>query len=158
MIKLIVAHDLNGLIGAGDVMPWHIKEELAFFRQETLNHSLLMGRKTFEGIGKVLPNRTTYILTSDLNYQVADENVVVINDTNDLFKKFENNAEILFIAGGKTVYEQFYQEADELIISVINEKYDGDVYFVDINFNNYHIIEQKVHSLFTTFRYCKNFV
>ena len=156
MIKLINAHDKNGVIGLNNVMPWHIKEELTFFKNETLNESLLMGRKTFEGIGKVLPNRTTYVLTSDVNYQVDDPNVVVINDAQKLIEKFVNSKEILFISGGKKIYDQFYNYASELIISIIDGEYEGDTYFSDIDFSKYTQIERKVYNGFVVNRYCKN--
>lgn len=156
MIKLINAHDKNGVIGLNNVMPWHIKEELAFFKSETLHHNLLMGRKTFEGIGKVLPNRTTYILTSDLNYQVYDSNVIVINNPNELFDKFRDSKDILFIAGGKRIYDQFYEYADELVISEIDGEYVGDTYFTNIDFSKYTQTERKVYNGFIVKRYCKN--
>ncbi|MDF9867247.1 dihydrofolate reductase [Bacilli bacterium PM5-3] len=158
MIKLIVAHDKNMLIGNGNVMPWHIKEELQFFRKETLNQNLLMGRTTFEGIGKVLTNRTTYVLTSNKSYQVADENVVVINDVKELFDKFKNSEDILFIAGGKKIYEQFYLYADELIISTIEDEFVGDTYLTNIDLTKYKQYNEQNCNKFTIRRYSKYFV
>lgn len=155
MIKLINAHDKNGVIGFNNVMPWHIKEELAHFKRETLNHSLLMGRTTFEGIGRALPNRTTYLLTSKTDYEVADDNVIVINDAMALIEKFKDSQEILFIAGGQKIYDQFYQYADELIISIIDDEYDGDAYFTDINFSEYDLINEKKEEKFTIRKYKK---
>lgn len=155
MIKLINAHDINGVIGYNNVMPWHIKEELQFFKKETLNHSLLMGRSTFEGIGKALPNRTTYLLTRDVSYKVTDPNVIVINDVEALFTKFKENEDILFISGGQNIYDQFYKYADELIISIIKDEYDGDAYFTDIDYSKYDLIEEKDYAKFIVKRYKK---
>lgn len=155
MIKLIVAHDLNKLIGKGDKMPWHIKEELAFFKQETLNQALLMGQKTFQGLPKALPNRTTYVLTNDKGFKVNDDNVQVIYDAPKLLESYQNKDEILFIAGGRSIYEQFYPYADELIISTIKDEYQGDVYFVDIDYNIYELIEETDHDKFVVRRYRK---
>ncbi|MDL2212061.1 dihydrofolate reductase [Erysipelotrichaceae bacterium OttesenSCG-928-M19] len=155
MIKLINAHDRNGLIGKGNIMPWHIKEELAFFKEETSSHYLLMGRKTFEGINKVLPNRTTYVLTRDKLYNYDDDNVIVINDAQRVIDKFKDSDEILYIAGGKEIYQQFYQVADELIISIIKDTYQGDTYFIDIDYSKYELITEVDYPLFTLKRYRK---
>jgi dihydrofolate reductase len=155
MIKLIVAHDPNNLIGQGDKMPWHIKEELAFFKQETLNQALLMGQKTFQGLPKALPNRTTYVLTNDKDFKVLDDNVRVIYDAPKLLDAYQDKDEILFIAGGRSIYEQFYPYADELIISTIKDEYQGDVYFVDIDYTKYNLIEETDHNIFIVRRYRK---
>lgn len=155
MIKLIVAHDPNKLIGQGDKMPWHIKEELAFFKQETLNQALLMGQKTFQGLPKALPNRTTYVLTNDRDFKVNDDNVRVIYDAPKLLDSYQDKDEILFIAGGRSIYEQFYPYADELIISTIKDEYQGDVYFVDIDYTKYDLIEETNHDKFVVRRYRK---
>lgn len=155
MIKLIVAQAKNGVIGNDNVLPWSIKEELQFFKKTTLNQSLLMGRSTFSGIGRVLPERTTYILTRDENFNFVDDNIRVIHDAKELFKKFENSEDILYISGGQSLYEQFYEYADELIISTIKEDYDGDAHFVDIDFNNYDLINKEEFEQFVVNTYRK---
>lgn len=155
MIKLIVAHDRNNLIGNGDKMPWHIKEELAFFQQETKNHSLLMGKKTFLGINKVLPNRKTYVLSGEKDFTYDHDNVEVIYDAKEIIDRFKQNNDILFIAGGRSVYEQFYPEADELIISTIKDEYQGDVYFIDIDYSKYDLFEERDFAKFTVRKYRK---
>lgn len=153
MIKLIVAHDSNKLIGQDDKMPWHIKEELAFFKKETLNQALLMGKKTFKGLPKVLPDRTTYVLTNDVHFKVEDDNVHVINDAKKLLDTYQHCDEVLFIAGGRSIYEQFYPYADELIISTIKDEHQGNVYFTDIDYSKYQLIEESEFAKFIVRRY-----
>lgn len=155
MIKLIVAHDRNGLIGKDNVMPWNIKDELLFFRKMTINQNLLMGRSTFSGIGRVLPERTTYILTRDENFNFVDDNVKIVHDTAELFDRFKDSEDILFIAGGASVYKQFYEYAQELVISTIKKEYDGDAHFVDIDYSKYDLINTQDFAEFEVNTYRK---
>lgn len=155
MIKLIVAHTLNRVIGYNNSMPWKIKEELAFFKAETSGHSIIMGRHTFDSIGRVLPNRHTYVLTRDVNYHYDHENVTVINDYKSIIEEYRSSDKHLYICGGMRVYEQLYTYADELIISYINQEYLGDAYFVNIDYGNYQEIKSITFPEFEVKRYTK---
>lgn len=154
MIKLICAHAIDYVIGKNNVMPWHIKEELAFFKKTTINHAIVMGRSTFEGINKVLPDRTTYILTRQKDYHVDHPNVKIVNDINELVKKYKDSKDILFISGGASIYKNNFHFADELIISYINEEYDGDA-FLDIDFSKYELYKEEPHEKFLVKYYKK---
>lgn len=131
MIHMIVAHDPNFLIGKDGWMPWNIPQDLALFKQTTLNQSILFGRKTFEGINRVLPNRFTYVLTKNKQYEFKHENVEVINDIQSVIQKFKDSEEILFICGGAEVYRLCLPYVTTIYASVIKENYDGDTYLVD---------------------------
>ena len=127
MIKLIAAISNNRVIGDGDQLAWSVPEDLKHFKETTINHSLLMGSKTYEGLPGALPNRTTYVLTRDVNKYKNNLKIIAIDDPIKLFDKFKKSKDLLFIAGGKTIYNQYWQFADELIITHINANYDGDV-------------------------------
>lgn len=131
MIHMIVAHDSNFLIGKDGWMPWNIPQDLALFKQTTLNQSILFGRKTFEGINRVLPNRFTYVLTKNKQYEFKHENVEVINDIQSVIQKFKDSEEILFICGGAEVYKLCLPYVTTIYASVIKENYEGDTYLVD---------------------------
>ncbi|MCU4706600.1 dihydrofolate reductase [Mycoplasma sp. CSL7503-lung] len=153
MIKLIVALDKNNLIGNKDKLPWRIKEELNHFKSTTLNHSLLFGKNTFLGLPQGLKDRKIYVLSKE-NIPNAD---ITINNTNELLKVFEyykNNSEILFIAGGKSIYESFYNFADELIISRIYGEFSGDV-FLDLDLSMYELIETIDKGVFSIEKWVK---
>lgn len=124
MISLITGVDKNWLIGNGGKLPWNIPEDLAYFKKITNGHSIVMGRKTFESIGRPLPNRTNIILTKDENYKA--EGCVIINSKESLEIK---NDEEVFVIGGANVYKQFLPLADKLYITKIDGEYYGDVYF-----------------------------
>lgn len=157
MIKLIVAHAKNYVIGKDNVMPWHIKEELQHFKKMTINHAIVMGRSTFEGINKVLPDRTTYLLTRQKDFHYDHPNVKVVNDIKELVEKYKDSQEILFISGGATIYKNYFHYADELIISVINNEYEGDA-FLDIDFSMYELVREEPHEHFIVQYYRKKAV
>ncbi|AGM25967.1 dihydrofolate reductase [Spiroplasma syrphidicola EA-1] len=145
MIKLLWAMDENRLIGAGNKLPWHLKEELAHFKATTLGKTILFGRKTYEGIGKKLPDRKIFLLTHQEDYKIDDVDVEVINNFDNIIEKYSKNPtnEIL-ICGGKKVYEDFLPYADMLIISEIKGHYVGDTYFPGFDITAFQQISEVV--------------
>ncbi|NQZ29506.1 MAG: dihydrofolate reductase [Mycoplasmatales bacterium] len=127
MIKLIVAMTGERLIGNGDKLPWKIPAEFKHFKTTTMGHSLLFGRTTFEGLPKKLPGRKHYVLSSK-TVEGADQTIHNENELMELFAKYKDSEEILFITGGKSVYEKYAEYADEWIVSYIWGIYTGDVY------------------------------
>tara|TARA_B100002019_G_C21151028_1_gene538272 strand:- start:413 stop:886 length:474 start_codon:yes stop_codon:yes gene_type:complete len=122
-IKMIVAHDLNNLIGNQNKLPWHLPEDLQHFKNETLNKNIVMGRKTFESIGRPLPKRNNIILTRDKNY--CPENTTVFNSVSEILKSYDN----FIVIGGVEIYKQFLPHTNELIVTEIQNTFDGDAYF-----------------------------
>lgn len=147
MISLILAMDTNGLIGKNNDLPWYYPEDLKYFKQKTLNKTVLMGRKTFESIikriNKPLPKRKNIVVSRrDLDYK----GVIVIHDL-DKFLKQEHNEEI-FVIGGKSIYEQAFKYADRLYITHIKKAYDGDTY-INLDLNKFKKIKADVKEEFT---------
>lgn len=128
---MIVAHDPNFVIGKDGWMPWNIPEDLALFKQTTLNHAILFGRKTFEGINRVLPNRFTYILTKNQDFTFDHANVEVIHDIKALIEKYKDSEKILFICGGAEIYKLCLPFVSTIYASVVKKEYEGDTYLVD---------------------------
>ncbi len=149
MIKLIFAQDKNGLIGNGDKLPWNIPNELNFFKETTLNKNILMGDVTFDGIGRVLPNRKTTILTLDKNYSFVHDDVSIEHNINNIVDKYyQSNEDDIYICGGATIYKLFLPFADELIISKIKNEYSGDVFFPKYNKNIFDLTNIKEYKEF----------
>ena len=134
----IVAVAENGVIGNDGDMPWHIPEDLAHFKRQTIGHPVIMGRITYEGIveglGEPLPGRTSIVLTS--RSLETPENVIVANDLADAIDAAEEAADEHhegvdrgFIAGGATVYEQFLPAVDRLVVTEVHDEPAGDAYF-----------------------------
>ena len=140
-IALIAAIAKNKIIGINNSLPWDIPEDLKRFRKITTGHPILMGRKTFESIGRPLPKRTNIILTNDIKY--SHEGVLVVNDFNAAKNLINKLGERVFIIGGSSVYKLFQSEANELIITHIDKDYQGDSYFPDFDWNRWTIKEEE---------------
>ncbi|MGL4696255.1 dihydrofolate reductase [Enterococcus larvae] len=139
MLAAIWAQDEQGLIGKGNVLPWHLPNDLKFFKKMTENNTIVMGRKTFEGMGgKALPNRKTIVLTRDHTYQA--EGVEVMHSIEAVLRYAEEFTGITFIAGGANIYQDFLPYCDVLYRTVIHEVFDGDTVFPEINWDEWTLI------------------
>ncbi|WP_153732506.1 dihydrofolate reductase [Sporosarcina obsidiansis] len=127
MISLLVAHDLHRVIGVDNQMPWHIPEELAYFKKMTMGKAVVMGRKTFESIGRPLPGRLNIIITRNPSYEAAG--VTVVHDLQRAIQIAEEYAEEVMIIGGAQIFEMSLDVADRLYITVIEKSYPGDTFF-----------------------------
>lgn len=132
MLSIIVAISDNNVIGKDNKLIWHLPEDLKRFREITTGHTIIMRRKTFESLGRVLPNRKHIVLTRDKSYQVDNENVEIVNDIERL-EEYINPEEENFVIGGAIIYRQLMSKVDKLYITRIHEKFEGDAYFPVIN-------------------------
>lgn len=132
MLSFIVAMDKNSAIGFENKMPWHLPNDLKFFKEKTTGHTIVMGRKTFESIGRVLPNRKHIVLTKS-EVELPKE-VDVVSDIQSIIEMAEENKEEeLFVIGGGKVFKQILPYADRLYVTVIDETFEGDVFFPSIS-------------------------
>lgn len=129
MLKAIVAHDKNQLIGNGSQIPWHVSEDFKHYKQTTMGHKMIMGTVTFESIGKPLPGRTTIVLNFDKNYDA--QGCEVCTDFMELVDRYQHSEEVVYVCGGASIYKLFLPYIDELIVSEIKGDYQGNVYFPD---------------------------
>ena len=126
IISIIAGMDKNRLIGQGDRLPWRLPADMKHFRRYTLGKPVLMGRKTFESIGKPLPKRTNIILTHDRDYQATG--CVVTHSIEEALGTASACEEIMII-GGASIYKLFLRSADRLYLTCIHDCFEGDVYF-----------------------------
>jgi len=122
----VVAHDKNRLIGGDNKLLWHLPEDLKNFKKLTLNSTVVMGRKTFESIGKPLPKRLNVILTKDKDFKV--ENCLVLNRVEDVVRNFAEEPQV-FVIGGGEIYKQFFPFIQRIYVSLVDGEYKGDTYF-----------------------------
>jgi len=153
MIKLIVAHDENNMIGNKGKLPWEIKDEFTHFKNSTMGDALLMGRVSFEGLPSKLPGRKVIVLTTK-GVEGADEIISSEEELLDLFKKYKTSSDVLWIAGGKAIYEQYYTYADELVITEVKGKHEGDCQ-INLNLDDWNKKKIKEHPQFTVYSYTK---
>jgi len=132
VISIIVAiAGKKRVIGTKGGMPWYIPEELKRFKEITMGHPIIMGRKTHESIGKALPGRTNIIITSNLAYQA--KGCIVVHDLNEAFKMTQGKPgdNEVFIIGGGQIYKEVLPRTDKLYLTVIDKEIKGDVFFPD---------------------------
>jgi dihydrofolate reductase len=128
-LTAIVAHDPQRLIGADGDLPWHLPADLAFFKKTTSGHPIVMGRKTFESIGRALPKRQNIVLTRDVSWSA--EGTTVVHSPTELTAEILSHPEPVFIIGGAEIYRQFLPLLDELLVTLVKKPYEGDTYFPD---------------------------
>lgn len=133
---MIVAYGKNNEIGLNNKMLWHISEDFKHFKKTTLGHHLIMGRKTFDSIGKALPGRKTIVLTRNENFSHPD--IEVAKTIDDALALARNNGESeVFIAGGANIYEQFLPLARKLYLSHVDYSGEADTFFPKIDFKKW---------------------
>ena len=144
MISLIWAVSETHLIGNGDKIPWHIKEDLLYYKAKTLGKTVLMGEATYyslKGYYKKRPLPYGKIYVASLNKDLVLEDAVVINDVVSFLKEEHDD---LWVVGGATIYKFALEYADRLYISFVKGDYEGDVYFPHIDFDKFNLTWEEV--------------
>ena len=127
LIKIIVAMSKNKVIGDSNSLIWHLPEDLKRFKQLTTGNTIIMGRKTYESIGRPLPNRRNIIITRDLNYFV--DGCEVVNSLEEALLLSNNDC---FIIGGGEIYRQAIDISDKIYLTLIDKEFEGDTTFPEI--------------------------
>ena len=140
-ITLVAAIASNNVIGKENSLPWNIPEDLKRFKQMTSGNTILMGRKTFDSIGRPLPNRQNIVMTKDENFK--KEGIKVINDFDEALELIKESNEDIFVIGGSKIYELFEPVANSLAITRILKDFEGDAFFPDINWDLWQIEKEE---------------
>ncbi|MEK0412159.1 MAG: Dihydrofolate reductase [Pseudomonadota bacterium] len=120
----------NRVIGVNNTLPWHISEDLKHFKSLTTGHTIIMGRKTYESIGRPLPNRRNIVISR--NTEASYEGAEVVHSIEDAFSICKNDNEV-FVIGGSNIYEQALSLVDYIYITEIKKSFSGDAFFPEIN-------------------------
>lgn len=152
---IIVAIAENNVIGkANGEMPWHVKEEFKHFKDTTFGYPVIMGRKTFETLGKPLKGRLNIVITRNKNYSVNFDEVLIFDSLEKAFNYCEkNNYEKIFVIGGGEIYSQAINLVDEMIISRMKFKAEGEVKFPTITETDWEVEKIMDRELFEVFIY-----
>lgn len=127
-IVAIWAQDEEGIIGKDDRLPWYLPAELQHFKETTLNHAILMGRVTFDGMGRrLLPKRQTLILTRNSDEKM--DGVSIFNDIESVLDWYQSQDKNLYVIGGKQIFQAFEPYIDEVIVTQVHASVEGDTYF-----------------------------
>jgi dihydrofolate reductase len=146
-VTLIAAVARNGVIGADGGIPWHLPEDFAHFKATTLGHTLLMGRATYDSIGRALPGRTTIVLTRDPDWHA--DGVLVAGSVEEALAMAEGD---VYVAGGATVYAAALRYADEQLISEVDLEPEGDTFYPELDRDVWQEVGREHHEGFTVVR------
>ena len=146
-VTLIAAVARNGVIGADGGIPWHLPEDFAHFKATTLGHTLVMGRATFDSIGRPLPGRTTIVLTRDPGWTA--DGVLTARDLEEALALAEGD---VYVAGGATVYAAALPYADEQLLSEVDLEPDGDTFYPEFDEEQWPELSREHHDGFDVVR------
>ena len=141
-IKLICAISKNNVIGKENNLPWNIGDDLKRFKELTSNNIIVMGRKTYESIGRPLPNRRNIVLSNNTDLKI--ENVEVVNSSQKVLDLYNKNIgeEDLYVIGGTYIYDLFLDNCEYLNITFIDKEFEGDAYFPKIDWQEWELINE----------------
>lgn len=141
----IVAMDENGLIGRQNQLPWHLPADLKHFKTVTTSYPIIMGRKTYESIGRPLPNRTNIVVTREATL-VAPGCLVVTTIEGAIKTAASEQAEKIFIIGGSEIYKQTLDQIDYLYITIVHHAFEGDTFFKGFKRDEWQEVVREDHS------------
>ncbi|MBT2664399.1 dihydrofolate reductase [Bacillus sp. ISL-4] len=156
MISLIVAMDQNRVIGKNNELPWHLPADLQYFKKVTMGHPIIMGRKTFESIGRVLPGRENVIVTRNQGFKA--EGCVVLHDIEQIKTFADSRDEEVFVIGGAEIFKEILPVTDRLYITEIHETFEGDTFFPVIDENQWDKISSSPGSIDEKNRFAHDFI
>lgn len=142
MIKILVACDENRVIGKDNQLIWHLPADLKRFKSLTTGHVILMGRKTYESIGKPLPNRTTIVITRQVDFQ-AEGTITAHSVEEAILKAKSLTREDIFIVGGAEIYSLSLALADQLLVTQLHDIFEGDAFFPEISADTWEIVDRE---------------
>jgi dihydrofolate reductase len=142
MLSLIVAIGKNREIGKGGTMPWHLPEDLKYFKETTMGHKMIIGKNTLYSLPKILPGRLHIVLTSSPESLPKDEKIRPATKMEALVDEYSDSKEEVFVCGGGKIYAEFLPFCQKLYLTRVSGSYDADTYFPEINFSKYRLISK----------------
>ena len=142
MLSIIVAKAKNNVIGKNNQLIWHLPEDLKHFKELTTGHTIIMGKNTFESLGRVLPNRKHVVFAYEGELNIDNENVQRVSSIDDI-KELIDSEEESFVIGGAMMYKVLMPYCEKMYITEIDEEFDGDVKFPEIDLTKWRIVDSK---------------
>ena len=142
MLSIIVAKAKNNIIGKDNKLLWHLSADLKRFKELTTGHVIIMGRKTFESLGRVLPNRKHIVFTQNPDFKVNDENVQVVHSLLEIQEYIESEEES-FVIGGAMIYNLLMPYVSKIYVTQINKDFEGDTFFPKIDETKWREVERE---------------
>ena len=141
MLSIIVAKAKNNVIGKNNKLIWNLPEDLKRFKELTTGHVIIMGRKTFESIGRILPNRKHVVFTNNTDFNINNENVEIVHSMLQIQQYIESEEEC-FVIGGAMIYNLLMPYVTKMYVTQIDEEFEGDTFFPKIDEEKWKIVER----------------
>ncbi len=142
MLKILVAFDENRVIGKNNALIWHLPADLKRFKALTTGHVIIMGRKTYESIGRPLPNRTTVVISRQQDLKI--EGVILAHSVEEAILKAKSiSRDDIFIVGGAEIYQLSLPLADQILVTQLHDIFEGDAFFPEISPAIWEVAEQE---------------
>ena len=142
IVSIIAAMDRNRLIGNNNQLPWHLPADLAHFKQVTMGKPVIMGRKTYESIGRPLPGRANIVLSRDQGFQAEG---VITADSLTKAIELAGDAKEVMIIGGSSIYELALPIADQLYLTYVDNSFEGDAWFPEFDLAQWQLVDEQAH-------------
>jgi len=139
-LSIIVAKSKNDVIGNNGRLPWHLSEDLKRFKSITMGKPIIMGRVTYESIGKPLPGRENIILTRRSNY--LEKGITIIHSSDEALKSARDSDEVIIIGGGE-IYKEFLSRVNRLYITHVDLHIDGDAFFPKVDYSDWRVMSRE---------------
>ena len=136
-VTIVAALARNGVIGVDGGLPWHLPDELRLFKETTLGHVLVMGRRTYESIGRPLPGRTTVVVTRRRDWSPVAAEVVVAHGIDEALGRASAIDEEVFVVGGGELYAAALPRAERLLLTLVDQEPDGDTRFPHVDWGEW---------------------
>lgn len=147
-LSLIVAVSENGVIGNAGDLPWRLSADLKRFKNITMGNVMLMGRKTWESIGRPLPGRTSVVISRQADYSTGFEETPVavnVDDALELARQIGGDDSEVFIIGGATIYEMLFPHVDRLLLTHVHAEVEGDIMLPTIHWDDWQLVAEETH-------------
>ena len=142
-LSIAVAIGENYAIGKNNQLLWHMPADLRFFKQTTSGHTVIMGRKTFDSVGKPLPNRRNIVITRDTELKI--EGVEVVNSLDEALAISKTEEKSAFIVGGAEIYKQALPKTQKIYLTTIHHRFEADTFFPEIDRKEWKVISSEHH-------------
>ena len=136
-VSIVAAVARNGVIGAGGGLPWHLPDELRLFKETTMGHVLVMGRRTYESVGRPLPGRTTVVVTRSPGWSPGADEVLLVDGIDEALGRARAIDDEVFVVGGGELYEAALPHADRLLLTFVDQEPEGDTTFPDVDWDEW---------------------
>jgi dihydrofolate reductase len=143
IISLLVAADEKNIIGKNNQLPWHLPNDLKYFKNQTWGMPILMGRKTFDSIGKPLPGRKSIVITR--NREWRHEGVTTVHSVSEAVDKAKSLGALeIFVIGGAEIFKTAFNDADRIYLTRIHHLFEGDAYFPVLDKNEWKLVKNRI--------------